>query len=73
MVRCSCASENQVRYARRVFDGILLRKESAKATSDYDDLIVAGEVPSQLFNVVDKLFEGIRLGPRALAVPAEIE
>lgn len=68
------ASQDEMRHAMRIFDGIVLREKTAKAsTTDDDPGVVAGKVPPHALDVVDDLLEGVGLGPRALAVAPEVE
>lgn len=52
----------------------MLREKATKATPADDDLaLFASKAPPYALDVVDDLLEGIRLGPRALAVASEVK
>lgn len=74
MMRRSSASKYQMRNMRCIFDGILLRQETAKASTTDDDLSFRPrEIHAYSLNVVDNLLESIWFGPGTLPMAPEVE
>lgn len=73
VMRCSCASENQMRNFRGIFDRIVLSQKAAEASTTDDDLLVSGKVLPYALDVIYYLLECVRLGQRALTMSSVIE
>lgn len=63
-----------MRYFRGIFDRILLRQKTTKATTADDNLVLfPGKVLPDAFNVVHQLIERVRLGARTLPVTSIVK
>ncbi|CAH0050833.1 unnamed protein product, partial [Clonostachys solani] len=73
MVRGRSSPEDQMRHARRIFDGVVLRQEAAETPTADDGLLVAEEVTPDAFDVVDNLVKRVWFCPGALPVASVVE
>lgn len=72
MRRCG-SPKDQMRDSRSILDGVMLRQKTAEAAATDNDLVVSGKMLPHTLNIIDDLFKCVRLGQRALAVPAIVE
>lgn len=63
-----------MRYFRGIFDRILLRQKTTKATTaDYNLVFFPGKMLPDAFNVVHQLIKCVRLGARTLPVTSVVK